>query len=104
MARHHLYHLIGRQPLKWDEMIPPPVVAPGLAREAVISVVKTVASLQGEGVWAECEKAFVEDLDVQWRSLGTEGIHSTIIATFKCSMGRDWSQSSRGETVTIELE
>lgn len=80
------------------------------ARLAVMSVVRALATLyEGEEGWAQWEGAFIEDdverLQAEWQRLSKEGgVEGEIMALWKSRVGREWSESSAGESVVVELE
>ena len=104
LARRHLCLFVGHNPLKWEDTIPPPVVEEAMARSAVMSVVRAIASDQGEGVWRECEKAFEEDAEVVWDVLGRSGVEEELKLMWKTTLGKYFTPGTRGEIVIVEFE
>lgn len=110
-ARYHLFRLIGRGPLRWNDTVPPPVVNQAVAREAVMSVIRTVVDAQAEDdrvVWAEWERAFDgDDEEAVKRVLGEvsrEGMEREIQAIWRNRVGREWEDSDKGQIVDVEIE
>ncbi|ORX33783.1 hypothetical protein BD324DRAFT_638558 [Kockovaella imperatae] len=104
LARRHLCLFLGRDPINWEDMIPPPVVEETMARSAIISVVRAIAFEQGENVWVECQKAFEEDQEATWKSLGRRGLEEELKLMWKANLGREWLEGPIGETVFVEFD
>lgn len=109
ITRHHLCHLLGYPPLKWEDTVPPPLYTQEKAELAVKSVIKGLAfelSSREEG-WEVWEKVFVEYEHVLSGFEGQETIASAeedIKSLWSARVGRRWSESDEGETVVVEFE
>lgn len=104
-ARHHLFCLLALPPLAWDHTVPPPVVPRAIARQAVMAVVKLFAEQHG---WTDWERAFeLEEDDAQkqiWTDRGRDGLQAEIKNIWLPRVGRQWTDTPRGETVAVEIE
>lgn len=110
-SRHHLFSLLGLEPLKWENTVPPPVVSQSEAREAVLSVVKAYAAHRDttEEGWDNWELAFAEDSDDGlkrvWDETGQRhGIEREINDLWSCLLNRNWSNRDVGEKAEVEIE
>ncbi|OCF36425.1 hypothetical protein I316_01674 [Kwoniella heveanensis BCC8398] len=108
-SRHHLFRLLNLDPLRWDDMVPPPVISQEKAREAVMSVVKTFAAQTdhaevGREQW---EHAFEGDdeasVKVVWEKRGRDGVEREIRATWRSVTGRPMADHGE-ETVHVEVD
>lgn len=104
-ARYHLFCLLGRPPLKWDETVPAPVIPQETAKQAVLSAVKLFADEKG---WQDWDRAFELDEPAQrervWTKLGREGVHGEIKGLWWSRVGRAWLDKSSGEVVPVEID
>ncbi|KGB79654.1 hypothetical protein I307_03048 [Cryptococcus deuterogattii 99/473] len=110
-SRHHLFSLLGLEPLKWENTVPPPVVSQSEAREAVLSVVKAYAAHRDttEEGWDNWELAFAEDSDDGlkrvWDETGQRhGIEREINDLWSCLLNRNWSNRDVGEKAEVEID
>jgi hypothetical protein len=110
-SRHHLAHLLGSDPLAWDDTYPAPVVEQSVARDGVMSVVRAFASERStrEEGWEAWEKAFEGDyefsLEVAWEDGGgRSGMEREIKSLWASRVGRNWQDGEDGERVVVELE
>lgn len=107
-ARHHLFHLLGREPLKWADTVPPPLVDQAIAREAVMSVLRTVVDArpaEERRVWRGWEEAFGDDHDAGVGCSGDrDGLEEEVRSIWRDRVGRVWDKSDKGQIVDVEIE
>jgi hypothetical protein len=111
-ARHHLFHLLGREPLAWSDTVPPPVVDQAIAREAIMSVVRTIVTArpaEERSLWAEWEMAFDGDdqaaLARTWRQADSrDAIERDIQVVWKERVGKAWADNEDEQVVEVEIE
>ncbi|WVW82843.1 hypothetical protein I302_104855 [Kwoniella bestiolae CBS 10118] len=107
-SRHHLFKLLGMNPLKWDEMVPHPTLAQEKAREAIISVVRVFVKEREsrEEGWENWRIAFEGDSDDElkavWEDRKRDGIERDIRGLWATATGRSMSES--GEKVQVEVD
>lgn len=102
-ARHHLFHLLGRRPLGWYETVPPPLVEQATAREAIMSVIRTVIDARTEeerSDWLHWEGAF-DDVN-QHGEVDVESVEQEVRSLWRGRVGREWSD--KGQSVEVEIE
>ncbi|WVQ98951.1 hypothetical protein IAU59_006083 [Kwoniella sp. CBS 9459] len=110
-SRHHLFCLLGLEPLQWQDTVPPPVIPQDKAREAVISVVRTFAAhsaaVDGDEGWKKWEEAFEGDdedsLKGVWEKLGRDGLEDQIRSAWQSTTGKTWTELGE-EKVDVEVD
>ncbi|WVQ78569.1 hypothetical protein IAT38_000655 [Cryptococcus sp. DSM 104549] len=109
-ARHHLFCLLGKPPLRWDEMVPPPVLGMDEAREAVMGVVRAFGEYRGDAEegWERWEWAFEGDGDEGlkgfWERLGgRKGVEREIGVMWSGIVGKGWDDAVR-QKVDVEVD
>lgn len=93
-------------------MVPAPVVEKSMAREAVMSVVRTIHEarpMEERASWDAWETAFdgdgMEDIGRIWSSAGSrDRFESDIKTIWRQRVGRDWGTSGKGEIAEVEIE
>ncbi|EJT50385.1 hypothetical protein A1Q1_00363 [Trichosporon asahii var. asahii CBS 2479] len=98
-AREHLCALLGQQNIAWDDMHPAPTVERRVAREAVASVLRSMAPGSG---WEAVLEGDDGDLRAVWTGLGEKGVRSEIESLWKTATGRPYA--AEGDSTPVEFD
>ncbi|WWC60877.1 uncharacterized protein I303_103453 [Kwoniella dejecticola CBS 10117] len=107
-SRYHLFSLLGMTPLKWDEMMPKPLMTQSSAREAIMSVVRVFAEdrQSREEGWENWQDAFVGDDEIDlkkvWDDLKREGTEREIKSLWATATGRNMAEGN--ESVQVQID
>ncbi|WRT67357.1 uncharacterized protein IL334_004328 [Kwoniella shivajii] len=107
-SRHHLFSLLGLDTLKWEDMIPPPIITQDKAREGITSVVKSFAlerASREEG-WENWQGAFegdtIDDLKKVWETVKRDGVEKQIRSFWSTATGKNMIEGE--EKVQVEVD
>lgn len=98
-AREHLCALLGQQNIAWNDMHPAPTIERSVAREAVASVLRSMAPGSG---WEAVLEGDDGDLRSVWTGLGEKGVRSEIESHWKTATGRPFA--AEGDSTPVELD
>lgn len=98
-AREHLCALLGQPNIAWDDMHPAPTVERRVAREAVASVLRSMAPGSG---WEAVLEGDDGDLRAVWTGLGEKGVRSEIESLWKTATGRPYA--AEGDSTPVEFD
>lgn len=98
-AREHLCALLGTQNLAWEDMYPAPTVERREAREAVASVLRSLAPGAG---WEAVLEGDDGDLESVWTSLTHKGMLAEVESLWKSATGRLFA--AEGDSTAVEFD